>query len=227
MQHVVFACFAHPDDEAFGPSGTLYKLARSGAEVHLILLTGGDGGRNPDGHPDLGAIRLEEWQASARLIGATSVHALGYKDGQLSNHHYLDIAGQLLAHAGTILEAAPDAKVTLITNDPNGITGHLDHIFAAMVTTYVSLKLRQPGRTVRLKYACVPDTAVPAANTNWLYMPRGRRLADIDEINDISDVSDKKLAIMKAHLSQRDDMKTVLGLNRDILKREYFLYYKD
>lgn len=231
MRQVIYACFAHPDDEAFGPSGTLYKAAQAGAAVHLILITGGDAGRNSDGHKDLGAIRLEEWQQSARLIGASSTTALGYKDGELCNNRYLAIAGQVLHYISTTMAGYPDAELTLISNDPNGITGHLDHITASLVATYAYLKLReQPDRRWQLgqlKYVCLPDTLMPRASTDWLYMPRGRRPEEIDEITDISDISDKKLEIMKVHYSQRKDMEANLRRSDDMLKHEYFMYYKD
>ena len=36
MKKIIFGIFAHPDDEAFGPSGTLLLETRSGTELHLI-----------------------------------------------------------------------------------------------------------------------------------------------------------------------------------------------
>ena len=43
-QRVLLAVFAHPDDESFGPGGTLAKHAAEGAEVWLVCGTDGNAG---------------------------------------------------------------------------------------------------------------------------------------------------------------------------------------
>ena len=44
--------FAHPDDETFGPGGTLAKYAREGVDVHVAIATDGAAGSVVDGHED-------------------------------------------------------------------------------------------------------------------------------------------------------------------------------
>lgn len=232
MKQAVFGVFAHPDDEGFGPSGTLYKAAQAGSDVHLTLLTGGDAGRNPDGHTDLAAARLEEWRKSGSLIGAASMKSFGYKDGTLCNNVYLEIAGKLLDHMRDILSSyRGPVEFSVITTDPNGITGHLDHIAASLVATYAYIKLRdnpiQDVTAGTLKYACINRMFVPRADVSWIYMPAGRTDEFIDETVDISDAWDKKLEIMRAHASQREDMEWILSRGKEALAREYFWYFKD
>jgi LmbE family N-acetylglucosaminyl deacetylase len=41
----LLAVFAHPDDEAFGPGGTLARYAYQGVEIHLLCATRGEGGK--------------------------------------------------------------------------------------------------------------------------------------------------------------------------------------
>ena len=77
MKKVIFGIFAHPDDEAFGPAGTLIQEVQNGSELHLITITAGEAGSNPDNYDDLGQIRLEEWRRSGELIGATTMTHLG------------------------------------------------------------------------------------------------------------------------------------------------------
>ena len=37
----LLAAFAHPDDESFGPGGTLARYARQGVDVHVCIVTDG------------------------------------------------------------------------------------------------------------------------------------------------------------------------------------------
>ena len=44
----LFAVMAHPDDESFGPGGSLAAAAAAGAEVHLVTMTDGAAGTTDD-----------------------------------------------------------------------------------------------------------------------------------------------------------------------------------
>lgn len=229
MKKVLFSIFAHPDDEAFGPSGTLIKEASDGAEVHLILATAGDQGCNDDKIGDLAKTRLDEWRASGTLIGVAHMKYLNVKDGCLCNEMYLSIANSILLYVQDALRAT-EAPVTieLLTFEPRGITGHLDHIAISMITSYVYLELKKnlPTNTTlgHLKYFCLSKESLPEANTNWIYMPAGLSAEQIDEVVDVSDVMEQKLEVMKAHYTQRKDMNDILN-NQDVSK-ECFYYYK-
>lgn len=232
MKQVLFAVFAHPDDEAFGPSGTLRLAAANGTDVHLLSLTCGDAGTNPDAATDLAAVRRHEAKQAARLIGARSHRCLDYEDGGLSNRHYFSLVNDITAHVTEALGTyKPPVTVEFMSLDPNGLSGHLDHIAASLVTTYAYLKLRQTppsGVTVgRLRYFCLSDMTHPTANLDWLYMPRGRTGHEIDETIDVSAVFAQKLAIMQAHHSQRQDAEHIIDSFGAALKKEHFLFYKD
>jgi LmbE family N-acetylglucosaminyl deacetylase len=207
MKKIIFAIFAHPDDEAFGPAGTLLLETRNGAELHLILLTSGDAGTNPDNHADLGAVRLQEWQTAGTLMGATGMHYLGYKDGQLNNLAMLEASERIIDLMTPIIEAAPaDTEIELLTNDLNGITGHIDHIVAARTACYVFYSMKQHDpRFTRIRLACVPNSALPESNTNWLYMEAGRPDNEIDETVDARHLHDELITIIHTHHTQRGD----------------------
>lgn len=233
MKKIVFGIFAHPDDEAFGPSGTLYKLARDGVDVHLVLATAGDAGAN-SGYKDLRATRLAEWHASGALMGATSMHHLGYEDGMLSNSLYLEIAEKIINHIqATTSRYKEPVEIEFITFEPRGISGHIDHIAISYITTYVYLTLCQNSKYKdslgTLKYFCISNAQAPTTNTSWLYMPAGYNSNEIDEVVDISDVIEQKLAIMQTHASQKEDMNSIIESQKasKTLHKEHFIYYKD
>ena len=233
MKKVLFGIFAHPDDEAFGPSGTLHLEARSGTDVHLILVTGGDAGKNDRGYEDLRDVRLKEWHTSGKLIGASSMHNLGYNDGELSNNLYLEIAEKIIDYIDSVTEGHSEyIEVNLMTFDQNGLSGHIDHIAVSLISTYVFLNLKQSQKENReiknLLYFCVHASQIPSANTNWIYMPKGRSDKEITRTVDISEVKSQKLKIMRAHESQKEDMESILksraGTSGE--DNEHFILYK-
>ncbi len=214
MKKVIFGIFAHPDDEAFCPSAYLYRQAQSGADVHLVVATDGDAGRN-EGYENLAEQRHAEWLESGRRIGAASNLALHYPDGGLCNNLYLEIAGLITNFIHETLHGYDQpVDVELVTLEQAGITGHLDHIAISFITTYVfeQLKTDPPANTHvgRLLYYCLPKALAPECDCNWLYMPAGRSDAEIDFTHNFADIADKKLHIMQAHESQKKDMEEVI-----------------
>lgn len=230
MKRILFGIFAHPDDEGFGPSGTLIKEVDNGAELHLMCVTRGEAGMNPDHCEDLGMVRYKEWRNAGKLIGASSMHCLGFADGSLCNNIYHELAHRIEACIVQILEREHEPfEVEIMTFDTSGLSGHLDHVALSMIVTYTFLRLRQE-RTEwafkRLRYFCLAHDKRFAHNTAYVYMPPGRAPTEIDEIVDVSDVMQRKLAVMHAHQSQRTDLAWHLEHRADELRREYFCYFK-
>ncbi|MBE9479005.1 MAG: PIG-L family deacetylase, partial [Chloroflexi bacterium] len=91
----LLAVLAHPDDESFGPGGTLALYAQEGVEVHLICATRGDVGAIPPemqlNAEETARMRLDELRCAAAQLGLTEVHILGYRDsgmpGSSDNNH--------------------------------------------------------------------------------------------------------------------------------------------
>ena len=201
MKNVLIGIFAHPDDEAFGPSGTLLKLAAEGYDIHLILLTDGDAGVNIDQVPDLGATRLQEWQTAAAMIPVKSTHALHYPDGSLDTIEEVEIMERVKLTIREILnsyEESPD--VSFMTFEPNGLTGHRDHI----TTSYIATTLATVCAARKIWYFCLDKTQAPLENTRY-YEPRAREDDYITDRIDVSSWVTKKIAMMDAHVSQRGD----------------------
>jgi LmbE family N-acetylglucosaminyl deacetylase len=206
MKKIIFGIFAHPDDEAFGPSGTLIMEKAAGNEIHLICATAGDNGVNPDKHESLALARLEEWRAAGELIGADGMHYLGYKDGHLSNILFHEVAEKITQIVENITADQQDVTIEFMSMDLNGITGHLDHIFIGRVACYVYYTLKENDpRITRLRLACLPLEHAPTANCHWLYMDAGRTPEEIGETIDARAHLDTIIKAMRAHRSQRSD----------------------
>src|ERR1700738_4566437 len=98
MRKTIACIFAHPDDEAFGPSGTIAKLAKEN-DVYLLCATKGQAGKDSgNSKRKLHERRAEEVKESAKILGVKSVVFLGFVDGQLSNNLYHQLAEKIIKH---------------------------------------------------------------------------------------------------------------------------------
>lgn len=227
MKRIMVGMFAHPDDESFGPSGTLLKLIQDDVDVHLLLITDGEAGANPTNAPDLGKQRLDEWSRATELIGAKSTAALHFPDGELSHGMYLAIGAALHAEMHRIVESyAEPIELSVMTFDLLGLTGHLDHIAASYLAThqFYSLKNDTPEnvRIAELWYYCLSREQAPNREWTEYYMPIGRDKEHLNRTIDISDVLARKYAVMDAHVSQIHDVQTIKQLGDELLSNEHF-----
>jgi LmbE family N-acetylglucosaminyl deacetylase len=225
MKKIIFGVFAHPDDEAFIAAGALLRETRAGAELHLISLTNGSAGANPDNYPNLGLARLKEWQQAGELLGATGMHHLGFIDGELTNKDMIEATRQIKTIIDDVLEGTSEPyEVEILTFDLTGITGHIDHIVASRAASQVfyTSKSTSPSFT-RLRYVCLPQKLYPVINTDWIYMDAGRTPEEVSEIIDTRSLRDDILAIMRAHHSQRSDMEAMIKSQGGDLGLYYFI----
>lgn len=225
MKKIIFGIFAHPDDEAFGPSGALLLETKTGSELHLITLTNGSAGTNPDNATNLGEVRLKEWQAAGQLLGATSMHHLGFEDGQLNNQAMLE-ASQKIEHIITKIANghAEPVEIEFMTIDLNGLTGHIDHIVAARAACFVFYRLKtQDKRYKRIRLSCLSRKQLPAVNTDWLFMEPGRAPQEIDQTIDAQPLREEIIGVVKAHHSQRGDGEAMLRSQNDSLGLCHFI----
>jgi len=191
MPSIVLAIGAHPDDIEFGCGGTLAKWAKTGTVIHYLVCTDGSKGTwNPDA--DIAALiedRQREQRAAAATLGATgTVNFLGYVDGELE-HSRESIVKIALA----IRTVKP--TVVLLHDPWKRYRLHPDH--------------RNTGLNV-----C--DAIVAARDPHFLkhhmtehgvqhHRPDALLLWEADEPNhveDISTVTDVKLAALEKHESQ-------------------------
>jgi LmbE family N-acetylglucosaminyl deacetylase len=225
MTKIIFGIFAHPDDEAFGPSGALIKAVHEGAELHLITLTSGDAGMNPDEVADLGTVRLQEWQAAGKLLRAKSMHHLGYKDGHLDNLAMIEIGDKILELVRNTLNTTPaETEVDFITLDLNGLTGHIDHIVAARATSFAFYKLKKAdSRLKKIWFSCLTEANYPTLDTGWIFREKGRSPSEITDTIDAREFKAEITAIASCHQTQRQDLEHFLKTAGDNLGINYFI----
>ncbi|MCW1967210.1 MAG: PIG-L family deacetylase [Anaerolineae bacterium] len=136
--NTLLVILAHPDDESFGPGGTLAKYASEGVAVHYLCGTRGESGTVDaellNGYADVGELRTAELMCAAKELGLAGVHFLGYRDsgmvGSADNEHadslfqapLDDVAQRIIAK---IDELRPSV---ILTHDQFGGYGHPDHI---------------------------------------------------------------------------------------------------
>ena len=143
---VLMGVFAHPDDESFGPGGTLARYAHEGADVHVIIATDGIAGSVADPaavaeHDTLAQVRSAELANAAVALGLTAIWSLPYRDSGMRNtpaNQHPDaliqqpveqVADQLLEYMQRL---KPDV---VITHGPYGGYGHPDHIHVHQAAT--------------------------------------------------------------------------------------------
>jgi LmbE family N-acetylglucosaminyl deacetylase len=176
MPKTLLAIFAHPDDETFGPGGTLAKYAAEGVAVHLVCATrGGVGESDLDDLgdcEDLACQREQELRCAADVLGLTEVHFLGYQDsgmaGSPANEHPRAL---IQANPDTLAKQVADwmrhlQPQVVLTFDPYGAYGHPDHIAIYRATVAAYERLVEEERPQKLYFTATMQTLLKW--TVWL-----------------------------------------------------------
>jgi LmbE family N-acetylglucosaminyl deacetylase len=124
----VLAFHAHPDDEALLTAGTLARLSAEGHRVVIVVAC--DGSMGPPNS------RLDEFRASAAILGAARAEHLGYADSGHGPVLYPDPPGRVRFARADPAEAAAKLAALLreeradllLSYDAQGGYGHRDHI---------------------------------------------------------------------------------------------------
>lgn len=156
-EYRLLAVFAHPDDESFGPGGTLARYAAEGVDVHVLIMTDGAVGSVDPGAMDqvenLAAVRAGELRQAVETLGAT-LHQFHYRDsgmaGSESNQHpdclvqadRTEVTGRVVS---MIRKLRPQV---IITHDPTGGYFHPDHIAVNEIVTHAFLMAGDPSAYV-------------------------------------------------------------------------------
>jgi len=127
---------AHPDDESFGLGAVIDALVRAGSAVHVLCLTHGEAS-TLGASIDLGVIRQRELEQAGAALGISRATLLDFPDGGLA-----DLEPQVAdAVRAEVSRVEPTG---LLTFDPDGITGHLDHQTATAAAIQVAAEAGLP-----------------------------------------------------------------------------------
>jgi LmbE family N-acetylglucosaminyl deacetylase len=134
----ILAIFAHPDDESYGPAGTLARATHEGHAVALLTLTHGEsaslGISRQLSAENLAERRSQELKSAAEKIGIQKINLLDLADKKLQ---YIPDQNGTSIICNEITSINPDI---LITYHDNTISGHPDHL---AVTKWVINAVKQ------------------------------------------------------------------------------------
>lgn len=146
MKGTLLAILAHPDDESFGPGGTLARYAAEGHPVHVCIATDGAAGSissdydADEAHRDLVATRRKELHTACDILGVTA-HWLGYRDSGMSHdesnlHPSAFVQSDDEEAVGRVVRLIRTIKPEVVmTHDETGGYYHPDHIRCWAVVT--------------------------------------------------------------------------------------------
>lgn len=184
----VLVVFPHPDDESFGPGGTIASFTKSNTPVTYACLTLGEMGRNMGKPPfanreTLPQLRKEELIKACEILGIKDVRMLGYRDKTIE----FDDKDKLVKEIKEIIEEVGPSLI--ITHYP-GHGVHPDHDATGSATVTA---VGQMPKADRPKLYCMAITK-----------NREEVLGKPDVVFQVEDVADMKAAAIKAHRSQTE-----------------------
>ncbi|AWN22914.1 PIG-L domain-containing protein [Deinococcus irradiatisoli] len=212
----LLAVFAHPDDEAFSVGGTLAHYAQKGVKVVLACATRGEAGKITDPSmtiSDLGQHREDELRRATAALGIPDPVFLDYHDsGRYERTRHDDPLALMnvnpfaaeLKIRDLIAEVRPDIMITF---DPHGGYGHIDHlqIHRAAAAAFFSSGGVEGGGPQRLYFTALSVQA--AQGLSRMGQDLDPNIYGVSENTvavrmDVSAQAERKKAALAAHGSQ-------------------------
>ncbi|WP_153730310.1 bacillithiol biosynthesis deacetylase BshB2 [Sporosarcina obsidiansis] len=184
-RHVV-VIFPHPDDEAFGVSGTISKYIEMGVPVTYACLTLGEMGRNLGNPPfanreTLPQVRKQELLNACNAMGLTDLRMMGLRDK-------------------TIEFEDPDKMIKLVTDLIEEVNPSLVISFHPQLAVHPDHNAT--GQAVVEAVRRIPEAQRPVLYVNAFDNNTVNVIGEPDVIHHVADMQDKKIAALKAHASQ-------------------------
>ena len=198
---------AHPDDVDFGAGGTVAAWTAEGIEVSYCICTDGDaGGFDPDvPRSEIAGIRQAEQRAAAKELGVHDVVFLGYPDGRLL------VSVELRRDISRVIRQKRPQRMLIQSPERNWeriYASHPDHLAAGEAAiSAVYPDARNPFAHLELAAEGLEAWTVPEV---WV-MTTGDRA---DRYVDVTGTFERKLAALRAHVSQTAHMDDLEGMLR-------------
>ena len=223
----VVAVHAHPDDEAITTGGSLFDLARRGADVLVVTCTLGEEGEvigapfahlSNDHADQLGGFRIGELHRALGILGVRGQFLGGagrFRDSGMAGspahanpRAFVNSGDEAVDLLSRILEA--ERPHLLITYGPDGGYGHPDHIRAHEITHAAAGRVGVPR--ILWTVTSLPDTVAGVAEITrvpegWSLPPEqylenaGVDTHDLTVMLDAAALAAKREA-MRAHATQ-------------------------
>lgn len=182
----VLVVFPHPDDEAFGVSGTIATYREMGVPVTYACLTLGEMGRNLGNPPfanreTLPQIRKQELLKACEAMGLDDLRMMGLRDKTIE---FEDDEKMVELVTDLITETNPSLVISFYP----GLSVHPDHDASARAVVRAIRRMPEAERPTLYTIAFANNTI--------------EVLGEPDVIHNVSPVLDKKIATLKAHASQ-------------------------
>jgi LmbE family N-acetylglucosaminyl deacetylase len=196
----VLVVTAHPDDVDFGAAGTVASWTQAGIQVSYCICTSGDAGGFDDTPRDqMAPLREAEQKAAAVEVGVHDVTFLRYPDGRLTPTIELrrDISREIRrVRPDRVLTQSPEIWWKRLG------ASHPDHRAAgeaAVAAVYPDA--RNPFAHPEL----LADEGLEAWTVRELWL-MGAPEERVDHAVDVTATADRKIAALRAHVSQTAHM---------------------
>jgi LmbE family N-acetylglucosaminyl deacetylase len=245
----VLGLFAHPDDEQV-MSGVFAQAASEGIRTGLVCATRGEAGQIHESvdatRETIGQVRESELRAAAVVCGIKDLWFLDYRDsGWIGTPDNQD--PRSFNHAdhdealGKIVAIVRDFKPTImVTFDPSGGYGHLDHLmihklateaFSAAADPLMFPESKQPWQAARLYYSTFSRASMEKfrelmmrydADSDFLKLDFSKFGTDDSQITNDIDVRswmDVKQRSVSHHRTQTADVERWALLPPDLMEK--------
>jgi LmbE family N-acetylglucosaminyl deacetylase len=193
----ILVVVAHPDDVDFGASGTVATWTDAGIDVTYCLCTDGQAGGFDLTTPraEIAKIRREEQTNAAKVVGVTELRFLGGMDGELEANRQLvrDITAVIRdVRPQRVMIPSPERDWSRIGRS------HPDHLAAGEA----AIRAIYPAARNPFAFPDLLEQGLEpwTVRQTWVMAHR-----EVNQYIDVTDVFDRKLAAILAHVSQHPD----------------------
>jgi LmbE family N-acetylglucosaminyl deacetylase len=194
VERILFVT-AHPDDLDFGAGGTIAQWTDKGIAVSYYVCTNGDqGGVDPNvPRSEMPKIRQKEQRDAGAILGVSDIHFLNHVDGHLVPT--IELRKEIVRAIRTV---RPQRMV--IQNPERNweriFSSHPDHMAAAEAA--MQAVYPDAGNPFAFEDLLKVEGLQPwTVQEVWVMSPN-----TINHVVDITSTIDRKLAAIKAHVSQ-------------------------